>query len=182
MKMIGIDACTLASSCCSSSPLRPGSWTSSTRQLGPSGRGRVRNSWAEANVWTVSPMEQSRSRRLSRMDWSSSTTQTHGSSLCMAAPPSGVGPPSQHQHILSVTPGLFRFDCRDLREFADVGSRDERLIAHSSQDHAAHRRIIPRILERRAQILPCPLIQRVERSEEHTSELQSQSNLVCRLL
>src|SRR2546430_12981143 len=32
------------------------------------------------------------------------------------------------------------------------------------------------------ELLPLPLIQRVARSEEHTSELQSQSNLVCRLL
>src|SRR2546430_10290798 len=30
--------------------------------------------------------------------------------------------------------------------------------------------------------LPAPTRDRVERSEEHTSELQSQSNLVCRLL
>src|SRR5688572_31106576 len=38
--------------------------------------------------------------------------------------------------------------------------------------------------ERRAPPLPGPLLHFVEerRSEEHTSELQSQSNLVCRLL
>src|SRR2546430_7106434 len=29
---------------------------------------------------------------------------------------------------------------------------------------------------------PCALLRREDRSEEHTSELQSQSNLVCRLL
>src|SRR5256886_5570742 len=30
--------------------------------------------------------------------------------------------------------------------------------------------------------VPSPLLRKSERSEEHTSELQSQSNLVCRLL
>ena len=63
---------------------------------------------------------------------------------------------------MSVTAGLFRFDCRDLREFADVRSRDERFIARSCQDNAAHRSIIPRVLESRLQVLPGCLIQRVE--------------------
>src|SRR5688572_31108154 len=36
--------------------------------------------------------------------------------------------------------------------------------------------------ERKGEQLPLPRIQALERSEEHTSELQSQSNLVCRLL
>src|SRR5215813_1416732 len=99
MKMMGSGAWPLASSCCRSSPLQPGSWTSSTRQLGTSGRGLVKNSCAEANVWTFSPVERSRSLRLSRVDWSSSTTKTHGLSSGMAAPPGGVGPPSQHQLI-----------------------------------------------------------------------------------
>src|SRR2546430_4043346 len=34
----------------------------------------------------------------------------------------------------------------------------------------------------RAKFVPADLIGAAERSEEHTSELQSQSNLVCRLL
>src|SRR5215510_5701759 len=99
MKMMGSGAWPLASSCCRSRPLQPGSWTSSTRQLGASGRWLVKNSCAEANVWTFSPVEQSRSLRLSRVDWSSSTTKTHGLSSGMAAPPGGVGPPSQYQRI-----------------------------------------------------------------------------------
>ena len=84
---MGIGVWRWASSCCSSSPLRPGSRTSSTRQLGAAGRWRVKNSCAEANVWTFSPVERSRLLRLARVDWSSSTTQTHGWSSCIAAPP-----------------------------------------------------------------------------------------------
>src|SRR2546430_9705380 len=38
---------------------------------------------------------------------------------------------------------------------------------------------LPRPVQSR---LPLPLVQDPPRSEEHTSELQSQSNLVCRLL
>src|SRR5690625_7910952 len=34
----------------------------------------------------------------------------------------------------------------------------------------------------RKRIFGCPLILKVERSEEHTSELQSRGHLVCRLL
>src|SRR2546430_9917127 len=47
-------------------------------------------------------------------------------------------------------------------------------VAHGGRDIALHeRRVLPRgVVER----------PREDRSEEHTSELQSQSNLVCRLL
>src|SRR6266545_4393164 len=99
MKIMGIGALTLASSCCRSRPLNPGSWTSSTRQLGASGRWLVKNSCAEANVCTFSPVERIRLLRLARVDRSSSTTKTKGLSSGMAAPPGGVGPPYQHQHI-----------------------------------------------------------------------------------
>ena len=43
---------------------------------------------------------------------------------------------------------------RDLGEFADVGAGDERLVACSGQDHAAHVGVIPRVLEGRSQVLP----------------------------
>src|SRR6266851_4354636 len=99
MKMMGSGAWPLASSRCRSRPLKPGSWTSSTRQLGASGRWLVKNSCAEANVWTFIPVERRRLRRLSRIDRSSSTTKTNGLSSCMAAPPGGVGLPDQHQHL-----------------------------------------------------------------------------------
>src|SRR6266446_2462486 len=98
MKIMGSCALPLASSCCRSSPLRPGSWTSSTRQLGASGRWRVKNSWAEANVRTLSPAERMRLRRLSRIDLSSSTTKTNELSSCITAPPGEVRP-HQHQHV-----------------------------------------------------------------------------------
>ena len=39
MKIIGMARSPVANRCCSSSPLRPGNRTSSTRQLGPSGGG-----------------------------------------------------------------------------------------------------------------------------------------------
>ena len=63
---------------------------------------------------------------------------------------------------LSVTAGLFCFDCRDMSEFADVRSRDERFVSRSCQDNAAHRSIIPRVLESRSQVLPGSLIESVE--------------------
>src|SRR5262252_2615491 len=107
MKIIGMGALPLASSCCRSRPLNPGSWTSSTRQLGVSGRWMVKNCCAEANVWTFSPMERRRLLRLSRVDWSSSTTKTHGLSARMTAPPGRVGPPYQHQHITLVVSRMF---------------------------------------------------------------------------
>src|SRR5207245_6648406 len=44
---------------------------------------------------------------LSRVDRSSSTTKTHGLSSCMAAPPGGVRPPSQHQHITLLVSRMF---------------------------------------------------------------------------
>src|SRR2546427_4599062 len=61
---------------------------------------------------------------------------------------------------------------------ADLHRLDEGRVArllHSLRDlghHPVERLLLPRGRARRA----------VERSEEHTSELQSQSNLVCRLL
>ena len=60
-----------------------------------------------------------------------------------------------------------RLDCSastavDMRELADVGAGDERLVAGSGQDDAAHRGVIPRILEGGSQILPGRRVQRVE--------------------
>ncbi len=54
MKMSGMSVRS-ATRCCSSSPLSPGSVTSSTRQDGPIGRGRARNSCADANVSALPP-------------------------------------------------------------------------------------------------------------------------------
>src|SRR5919106_6777064 len=99
MKIMGICTSSLANSCCRSRPLRPGSWTSSTRQLGAPGRWLVKNSCAEAKVWTLSPTERMRLLRLSRMDRSSSTTKTHGVSSCMAYPPGAFRPLYQCQHV-----------------------------------------------------------------------------------
>ena len=55
MKMMGISRRASTIRCCRSSPLRPGSRTSSTRQPGTSVRVLRRNSCAEANPCTCSP-------------------------------------------------------------------------------------------------------------------------------
>ena len=49
-----------------------------------------------------------------------------------------------------------------MRELADVGAGDERLVAGAGQDDAAHRSVVPRVLEGRSQILPGRRIQGVE--------------------
>ena len=41
-----------------------------------------------------------------------------------------------------------------MRELADVGAGDERLVAGAGENDAAHRRVVARILEGRAQVLP----------------------------
>jgi hypothetical protein len=63
-------------SCCRSRSLSPGRCTSSTRQLGTSGRLLARKPWAEANVWTPNPAERTRLSRASRIDGSSSRIKT----------------------------------------------------------------------------------------------------------
>ena len=66
------------------------------------------------------------------------------------------------EHLLSEAAGLLGFERRDMRELADVGAGDERLVAGARQDDAAYRGVVPRILEGRSQILPGRRIQRVE--------------------
>src|SRR6516165_8944757 len=78
MKIMGIWAPRLQSSCRRSRPLIPGSCTSSTRQLRASEGQLVKNSWAEANACTLNPEERSKLRTLSRTEDSSSITQTRG--------------------------------------------------------------------------------------------------------
>ena len=66
------------------------------------------------------------------------------------------------EDLLPETAGLLRLERRDMRELADVGAGDERLVAGAGQDDAAHRSVVPRVLERRPQILPRRRIQGVE--------------------
>src|SRR5205814_1617261 len=75
MKMIGMSVRS-TSRCCSSSPLSPGSVTSSTRQHGTVGRGRDWNSRADANVSGCQPAALIKSSSESRTETSSSTTKT----------------------------------------------------------------------------------------------------------
>src|SRR5215470_20151554 len=63
---------------CKSRPLRSGSQTSSTRQLGESGRGLARNSVAEENVCGRQPAESISNFSDRRTETSSSTTYTMG--------------------------------------------------------------------------------------------------------
>src|ERR1700741_4105546 len=76
----------LTSSRCRSRPLIPGSRTSSTRQLRASRDALAKNSCAEENACTFSPAERSRLLRLSRIDDSSSITQTSGLFSFMGLP------------------------------------------------------------------------------------------------
>src|SRR2546426_6295163 len=62
------------------------------------------------------------------------------------------------------------------------GSRDRSHRRHGETDRAAARKIV-HVRERGLNLLPHPEVSRLrQRSEEHTSELQSPCNLVCRLL
>jgi hypothetical protein len=60
IKIMGMAKSAAASRCCSSSPRTPGSRTSSTRQLGPSGCRLRRNSYADVNAATRSPTDRRR--------------------------------------------------------------------------------------------------------------------------
>ncbi len=66
------------------------------------------------------------------------------------------------EDLLSEAAGLFCVDRRGVRELADVGARDERFVAGSGQDDAAHRGVVPRIFESCSQVRPCWSIQGVE--------------------
>src|SRR5262249_37753852 len=77
-KMIGIESPERRSSRWTSRPSIPGSWRSSTRQLGPSPRSRPRNSRAVAKVSARKPADLNRSAIEARTSSSSSTTNTVG--------------------------------------------------------------------------------------------------------
>src|SRR5256886_5461142 len=69
-----------------------------------------------------------------------------------------------------------------LRRFTPLSHRSRRSVVLVRLDrHAVIRRAQPELVRRRARMELHPR-SRLRRSEEHTSELQSQSNLVCRLL
>src|SRR5438309_615662 len=53
-------------------------------------------------------------------------------------------------------------DGRDVGGLAGSRARDERFVTRSGDDDAAHRGVIARVLERRPQVLPRSLIQRVQ--------------------
>ena len=58
------------------------------------------------------------------------------------------------EDLLPEAAGLFGLDRGDMRELADVGAGDERLVARAGQDDAAHVGVVARILEGRSQVLP----------------------------
>ena len=66
------------------------------------------------------------------------------------------------ENLLPEAAGLLGFERRDMRELADVGAGNERLVAGARQDDAAYCSVVSRILEGRSQILPGWRIQRVE--------------------
>src|SRR5436309_11662232 len=83
---------------------------------------------------------------------------------------------------------LFRSGLGGERKLCQVGKRAAVLRLHPRgvELPAVMRHVVVRVLQRPAQPLELQLLQigqrRVFRSEEHTSELQSRENLVCRLL
>src|ERR1700751_480514 len=78
IKIIGIP--TSANSRWSSRPLNPGRRTSSTRHAGASGRVNGKKSSAEAKIWARIPIDRNRRDNASRIEASSSTAKTIGSS------------------------------------------------------------------------------------------------------
>src|SRR5258708_13159733 len=76
MNTIGMSRFARANRSCTSSPLRSGRPTSSTRQLGVSSLGRSKNSRADAKVSTFQPAIRMRQSSASRTETSSSTTKT----------------------------------------------------------------------------------------------------------
>src|SRR2546430_5755485 len=74
-----------------------------------------------------------------------------------------------------------RYDCPSSRAARRTSSKESRgLVSPRSTDPASRRNAWIRAVSKSARALSCFIVSR--RSEEHTSELQSQSNLVCRLL
>src|SRR5688572_31680422 len=71
-------------------------------------------------------------------------------------------------------------DALPIFELADVHAGREHRTLASEYDHT-HRVVVGGVLDSRPEFRKHLTAERV-RSEEHTSELQSQSNLVCRLL
>src|SRR5688572_33037908 len=73
---------------------------------------------------------------------------------------------------------FFFFNDTATTEIYTLSLHDALPISRGGQRHARHGRV--RVPHRVDRAVPQP--ERSGRSEEHTSELQSQSNLVCRLL
>jgi len=51
------------------------------------------------------------------------------------------------QNFLPVATRFFCFNCREVSELADIGARNECLVAGAGQNNATHCGVIPRILE-----------------------------------
>src|SRR5262245_37033923 len=100
-KMIGIASPEPVSSRCTARPSMPGSWRSSTRQLGPSPRSRPRNSRAEAKLSERKPAALNSPAIADRTSTSSSTTTTVGIARRLDTPLPHRCPPTQRSRILS---------------------------------------------------------------------------------
>src|SRR2546430_3292911 len=166
MKMMGMWTPASANSRCKSRPLTPGRLTSKTRQLGPSGGLLRRNSSAVPKDAHRNFADFSNPWMDARIPASSSTTNTVGTSVdVIQAPRPSVG-------------------------------RLKQKLAPRCEFFSAHKRppcdsTMERLM-RSPMPVPWGLVVKNAlkiwsaccggRSEEHTSELQSQSNLVCRLL
>ena len=90
-KMIEVRAPDLASRCCRSRPLSPGSRTSNIRQLGTSAQRTGRNSWADSKVSTFHPAD-----RMSLADCIAHRRividDVYGGRCCRHGPPPSIRP------------------------------------------------------------------------------------------
>src|SRR2546427_9801777 len=100
MKMIGMSVRSAATRFCKSRPFRPGSDTSSTRQLGALTRGRARNSCADANVSGCQPAQRITNSSDSRTEISSSTTNPVGMASVISGGPRFAGPSAHSKCVI----------------------------------------------------------------------------------
>src|SRR6201984_1423588 len=126
----------LTSSCCRSRPLIPGSRTSRTRQLRASRGASAKISCAEENACTFSPADRSRLLRLSRIDDSSSITQTNGLFSFMGLPLKNQRP-EVSQILLDLGPRTLRRMAQDSQSLSRPDKVSKRLRSHLLHDVTA---------------------------------------------
>ena len=125
------------------------------------------------------PLRSAAARNESERDFGLAELRVSPTAILMVQAIAVSQPPPSAKPLMAAITGLPRFSMRsrtscpkrldcsasnavDMRELADVGAGDERLVAGAGQDDAAHCGVVPRILEGGPQILPGRRIQGVE--------------------